>query len=648
MGFFTLAFVALLCLAGGAAAAWFVLNRGLFGGPGQTTRQTASPRALVADWIRFHDSVDGLAAAVHAVLREEANLELIGIYAGTDDDESLAAIWRADGDVRADLPLEAPATILLQLGEAKLIDPEELAKGLRPGLPAAAPEVEASELEAERLTEVSTPPADPLYENPFELDDESLTDAAVSHRVPEPELTIPPVDEAAVAARFAALAWRGPFSRAGLFVARPIGGDPHAALDRAVVVADVAGERLGALCAAVDALRRDRPLTVNETRTPVEKPQPVAVAPTPSLDLRAAPSAGLAHAERRLAEALQSPRRESDLLRAAVSLIAEGLSADRCYAIEVEGLHTLPVEHERRSDDVSSALGLDFGQPFIQALRSRVGTTIKAVIPDARQLADMFPDVVRSSLGPADRVMIPVIEKGRIVVVFVAERVLSREPWSAEEIAFGERVAARAAVARERLRQFDALAEQAAHARKEQEQFAEALEQLQVLVSAMPDALIGLDSDGRVTFANRATAAILKRPEFDLIGKWLTEIGRDFGSDVTVWERALVADNFERYHVAHIPDAEKLTHYDMTVVPGLQANICSRLITLTERAPGAHTNGSGHDATREMAELLARLLGHMELLAGGGDLSNVQAEALDHAHRLGAELRSRLDEMMRK
>ena len=108
-----------------------------------------------------------------------------------------------------------------------------------------------------------------------------------------------------------------------------------------------------------------------------------------------------------MADALQSPRREPDLFRNAVGLLAEGLATDRCYVVEIEGLHTKPVAHERRSEAVASANGLDFGTHFLSNVRSRSATTIKAIVVQSGHSGELLSEEVSTRLGPMSRVLIP-------------------------------------------------------------------------------------------------------------------------------------------------------------------------------------------------------------------------------------------------
>lgn len=284
-----------------------------------------------------------------------------------------------------------------------------------------------------------------------------------------------------------------------------------------------------------------------------------------------------------MADALQSPRREADLLRNAVGLLAEGLATDRCYVVEVEGLHTKPVTQERRSEAVASAIGLDFGGPFIAAVRARSASTIKAIASSARNSGDLLPEEVNARLGPMSRLLVPVTEKGHTSAIYVCEWIDQAKRLSDDDVTFAERVVARAAVAVERLHQVDALAQQAAHAREAQEQVEEAFAQIQALVAALPEAVIGLDTDGHITFANRAAGKYFRRQEFELIGRSVTDVVGGTGGDAVVWERAMGASGIERYASTHAtPDGPST--YDVTVVTGLQTAICDRLVTLTLRS----------------------------------------------------------------
>jgi PAS domain S-box-containing protein len=639
MQLFMLAGIAVVGFALGAAAVWLALrSRG----------SAAAEPAVPAGAIPLTASADEVAGALGTLVGARTGLRLLAIYAGREHAGALDAKWRAADPGPERLPLHAPETLLLQVAQPQLVDPEELGRGLRPGLPPAAPEVEASQLEAERAAEAKRA-AEEFHENPFELDDGALTEAAApAAALPgEPVAAPPAVDEATLAARVVAAPWRGPFGWRGILVAEP---SPDRDWDLAWLerAAPEIGERVGVHCEAADRLRAES----RRDERPGPESTPTVFVAGPAPEPERAGAAGLRRAEARLADALLTPRREQDLVRATVGLLAEGLAPDRCYALEAEGLHVRPVEYERRSEAAASAVGLDFGSGFLQEARTHTGATIKAITLDAGQAAEWVPEAARARLGPVSRMMLPVLEKGRIVVVFVAEWIDLAKRWDEADVAFGERVAARAAAARERILQFEAIAEQAAHARASQEQVEAALEQLQALLAALPEALVALDADGRITFANRAAARLFGRREFELMGRWVGEVAADLDVDAATLERVMAAAEVEHFPAALTGAGGTV---DVTVIPGVGANVGDRVLTLAERGTATEAPapdgvpGQAGAIVREIAEPLSRLLGSLELVAGGsyGELTPVQEDVIGSARRVGADLRAKIDRLLR-
>jgi PAS domain-containing protein len=589
MGLQIVILVGVVCLAAGLVVGWLVAR----------SRGTASPRGrhedvwtTAADAVPYSATPDEFAVALRNILDQHTDLALLAVYAGQGDDESLWAFWRDDVARMDGLPAIAPATLILQLPGPTLVDTAELGKGLRPGLPPADPTTEASQLEAERVADEQRV-AETMFENPFELEDESLTQSAIQSPPLPPTGNgggTDPVDAAQLAARLIAVPWSGAFAWRGVIVARP-GADPMRHFSDVGRAAASIGPRLAVHCElsrAAKALARAaevRPMTeyvlpvAEEPHAPIELP-PI---PTPPAPVPSPVAARLHRAEVRMADALQSPRREPDLLRNAVGLLAEGLATDRCYVVEIEGLHTKPVAHERRSEAVASAAGLDFGTHFLASVRSRSATTIKAIVVQSGHSGELLSEEVSTRLGPMSRVLVPVVEKGHVSAVYVCEWIDPAKRLTDDDIAFAERVVARASVACERLHQYDALAQQAAHAREAQEEVEEALTQIQSLVSALPEALVGLDTDGTITFANRAAGRYFRKQEFELIGRSVVDLVRSSGGDATAWERAIGAATTDKF-AATMTTTEGRSTVDITVVPGLQTAICDRLITLSVRA----------------------------------------------------------------
>lgn len=584
--------VGVVCLAAGVAMGWLVAR--LRGSSAAGGRQTDHWKAA-ADAVPYSASPDEFAVALRNILDQHTDLTLLAVYAGQGDDESLWAFWRDESARNDGMPAAAPATLILQLPGPTLVDTAELGRGLRPGLPPADPTTEATQLEAERLADEQRV-ADSMFENPFELEDEALTQSVVQAPPMPPTWNgtgVEQIDDAQLAARLIAVPWSGAFSWRGVLVARP-GADPMRHFADVGHAAASLGPRLAVHCelsrAAKAAVRASeiRPVTefvlpiAEERHAPIELP-PV---PPPPVPVPSPVAARLHRAEVRMADALQSPRREPDLLRNAVGLLAEGLATDRCYVVEIEGLHTKPVAHERRSEAVASANGLDFGTHFLSNVRSRSATTIKAIVVQSGHSGELLSEEVSTRLGPMSRVLIPVVEKGHVSAVYVCEWIDPAKRLTDDDIAFAERVVARASVACERLHQYDALAQQAAHAREAQEEVEEALTQIQSLVSALPEALVGLDTEGKITFANRAAGRYFRKQEFELIGRSVVELVRSAGGDAAVWERAIAATAADKF-VATMMTTEGRSTVDITVVPGLQTAICDRLVTLNVRVPAA-------------------------------------------------------------
>jgi PAS domain S-box-containing protein len=494
--------------------------------------------------IPFCATADALVEPVAEALDRESGLRAVGLYAARDGSEALDALWRA-ADEAASLPAQVSASLILQLPGAFLLTPGELASGRVLGLPAAAPEAEAAAMPA------SVAPEGSFSENPFDLDDSSLTGDAV------------PAGGDGRHARVVAIPWHGPFGRSGLIVARRgAAGDDLARSER---VAARAGERIAVCCEIEERTHRAEEVSHRAS----EPPASPAVRPVEARRRRA---------EARMIEALQAPRREADLVRNTVQLLAEGLGSDRCYAVEVAGFRALPVAQERRSEAAASAVGIDLGEPFLEAVRARSGPTIKAITLDAARAAEQVSEAAGARLGPVSRMLVPVIEKGRVALVYVAEWIDLAKQWNDEDVAFAERVVARSAVARERILQFEALAEQAAHAHGAREEIEQALEQLQSIVAALPHALVGLDDEGRITFVNRTATQLFNTTELELIGRWMTDLAAERGYDAETWRRALAAETPQSFTLEVAP-AGRLV--EVAVVPNLPSSVCSRLVSFS-------------------------------------------------------------------
>jgi PAS domain-containing protein len=574
--------LALICLAAGAACAWLLLRdqrfqrtwSGLPADPG------LEPPTSHSDEAPLDATPEALVGRLAETLDRDGET-LLGVYAARGEGEPASAVLRTGEALALGLPERVPAAVLVQLDGPKLVGAGELASGLIPGLPAAPAGVDTAALEAEQ--QAAEKAAGALSDNPFELgepDGDRRWPVAPRDGAPAPP------DDGAIAARVAAVPWRGSFGWHGLVVTR--GDSPEAS-----------GAHFSALHARMSNLGERLGLAFElERRAPAApaggEPPAAGRAATSQLGSQPRPlptfraqTSTLIAAERRVAELLIAPRSEADILRATISLLADGLQADRCYAVQVAGLRPRPVEHERRCQPIASAVGLDLGQGFVDAVRSYARDDFGAVVIDSRTSVSLMPEPASRHLSPAAQLAVPIVEKGGITVVFVAERVgEGAEDWSGDDIAFAEHVVARASTAREQLARLDSLALQVAHEREERDQLVEAFEQLQQVMAALPDGLLGIDGEGRVTFANRAAARLTGRSELDLTNLWLAELAVEIGGSAETWEVALAATRTER-RVAHFKRPSGVVPVRVTVVPLARGGAFSRLIVLTAEEASA-------------------------------------------------------------
>jgi PAS domain-containing protein len=530
---FAALFGALCCFGAGVTLAWLLFSRRA------SAREPVAPaESRLESAVRPGAPIDEIAEVLGASLVRRGGMRLVAIYAARDGEQTLDAIWRARTAEARELPAGAPAAILSRTVPSLVVGASDLARTL-----------------GGDTGEAVAAPAEAPRRRPFELATEGAPPDAY-------DAESPPSLDAAIS-RAAVVRWQGTPGWDGVAV---VGGQDLApgAIASAELVIASASDALGAACEIATYVAR-------------------AEAAERELDrLAAAPQISRVeerrlHAERRMVEALQSPRRTSDLIRNVVALLAEGLGADRCYAVEVDGFHTLPIAHERRTEAAGSVVGLDLGRSFLDAVAARSGPTIKAITLDASHAAELVDDASRSHLGSVSRMVLPVPEKGRIVLVYVAEWIDLAKRWDEADVAFAERLVARSVVARERILQTEALATQSAHVLEVRERVEQALDQLQAIVDALPEAVVGVDDRDRVAFANRAAATLFGHTELELIGTPVADLplagaGRD------EWARLLAARTPERLALGRGSDGHPL---EVTIVPRLESAICAKLLTIS-------------------------------------------------------------------
>jgi PAS domain S-box-containing protein len=221
------------------------------------------------------------------------------------------------------------------------------------------------------------------------------------------------------------------------------------------------------------------------------------------------------------------------------------------------------------------------GPRFVDEVRAHARDDFGAVVLTGSRAGELLTAEAFVRLRPSSQLAVPIVERGRTVAVFVAERDDSERGWSDAEVVFAERVVARAAAALAGVERLESLAQQVGHAREEQEQMEGAMRQLQAVVTALPDALVGVDAEGRITFANRAAGRLLGVAEFDLIGRWLAEVASELGGAAETWERVLAASSTER-HTASLRRGAGTATVHVTVVPAPAPGVFDRLISLSD------------------------------------------------------------------
>jgi PAS domain-containing protein len=484
----TIVLVAIACLLVGIGAGAMLAARRI--GSIRVTRSARSPlpAEVADDRLRLAFATDTASCVEHvaSIAASRFGIHIVAVYAGRD---GAGGMGRVGALGAGDLPEEIADALHTQLAGPQVVMENELSRGLF-RLPGGGEDKEHQ--------------AQPS-ENPFHIDDE-----------PAPTVESEPSQPAP---RYVALPWNGPFGWTGLLVARHRVGDHDGVVSQYERFAQTAGERL-AVALELDACREQQAVT------------PTASAPLPQL-------VGDLLLERRVAAMLQAPRTEADAERAALGLLAEGLHAGRAFAVRMEGLRPQPVELEIRRGTGESIAGAEFGDTFFAEVFHRSQGIARAVIWDRQELAGLVPAETLARLSGESLLTVPSIDGQRVIAVYVVERPDGN--WTSGEREFAEHVAARATIAIAQSRLRESLAEEAGHARVAQQQVADALDQLQAVLSSLPQAVLGLDDGGAVVFANRTAGRLLGRHEFDIIGRGFDALASDCGFEPADAEKVLAA-----------------------------------------------------------------------------------------------------------
>jgi GAF domain-containing protein len=243
-----------------------------------------------------------------------------------------------------------------------------------------------------------------------------------------------------------------------------------------------------------------------------------------------------------LSEALQRLRSPDEVMEAAVEVLGHSLGVSRAMIVELDDQgKPQPVRFEYRIA-ATSALGASFKESAFEKLVSSPAEIV--AINDSREGSLVGPEVV-GTLQILSEMAVPVRLEGTTRAVIYLNQCDRVREWHHEEMEFADRVSRQLSLSLSNVRSLDSAVNDAQAARDEMRRAGEVATRAQSVINVMPEMIVGLDREGRLTFFNPAARDRLGL-KMENIGQMVEMIEAFNTADETVWHRIASSDGVLR------------------------------------------------------------------------------------------------------
>ncbi|HKG23167.1 MAG TPA: GAF domain-containing protein [Blastocatellia bacterium] len=204
-----------------------------------------------------------------------------------------------------------------------------------------------------------------------------------------------------------------------------------------------------------------------------------------------------------LSEAMQRLRSPAEVMDATVEVLGHALGVSRAIVVEFdEQGRAAPITHEYLSPNVSSSKGMELPADFLQRLSTESPDGGPLIVEDSRsksligsELADRLP--VLSELA------VPFQVEGRIRGIIYLHQTDRVRDWHPDEVEFADRVARQLALSFSNALEIETTSRARDTAADEARKASEIASRAQGVINALPEVVLGLDREGRLTFFNQ-------------------------------------------------------------------------------------------------------------------------------------------------
>ncbi|HEY6332054.1 MAG TPA: GAF domain-containing protein, partial [Blastocatellia bacterium] len=321
-----------------------------------------------------------------------------------------------------------------------------------------------------------------------------------------------------------------------------------------------------------------------------------------------------------LSEALHGLGSRRELLEAAVEVVGHAVGASRTLILQPEtpeasGATVYVVRYEYCAENITPALGRSISRETLGRAVDAGQERTSLVIDDSER-ESLMPAAMVKELHVLSEVAVPIKAGDDLPWLLWVQRCDYLRPWTRDEVAFVERVARQIAIARTNIESLEKASAEAQAARAETRQAKESVRQTRDFVDALPEAVVGLDPEGRITFFNAYARDLFKLGNDDLGHEAAATQALNISND-SLWQRVNKSDSVSRFEgwiaaareplsaavsVSMEPGSQPTTHeppekstpVTLLVAPirGAQGDVQARVVVIAEAA--AIESDAGH------------------------------------------------------
>ena len=250
-----------------------------------------------------------------------------------------------------------------------------------------------------------------------------------------------------------------------------------------------------------------------------------------------------------MSQTLESLESRDEVIEAAVSVLGHALGVSRVIAIEKGGqtgyLNSAVIKHEYRDPEVPSTLGAMMPEEFSALLFQGEGERPPVVINDSGSGSPMPRETV-ARLHICSELMVSLMLNQSVTALIDIQECGQPREWTRDEIEFAEKLAHQASVVITHLAVLDKAARDLEAARLDARRAVDVATRARGIVDSVPEAIIGLDRDGRLTFFNAPGRVRYKLKNEDL-GRMVGMVESLTLSDESIWEKVNASHGIVRF-----------------------------------------------------------------------------------------------------